>query len=44
MCLLQKEWVEEKGVDLSLAYAPEPCYTICQDESHKGTNDCNQPL
>ena len=22
MCLLRKEWVEEKGINLSLAYAP----------------------
>ena len=36
VCLLRKEWVEEKGMDLSLAYAPYPYYILCQDESRKG--------
>ena len=43
-CLLRKEWVEEKGINLSLGYSPKPYHAICQDESRKGANGWNQPL
>ena len=42
--LLRKEWIEEKDIDLSLAYTPWLYHIICQDESHKGTGGCNPPL
>ena len=41
---IAERMVEEKNINLSLAYAPYPYHIICQDESYKGAGGCNQPL
>ena len=44
VCLLVKERVDRKGIDLSLAYASWTKHVMYHDESHEGTGGCNQPL
>ena len=44
VCLLRKEWVEEKDSELSMVYAPWSNHIICQDKGRKDTDGFNEPL
>ena len=44
VCVLRKEWVEEKDSELSMVYAPWSNHIICQDKGRKDTDGFNEPL